>query len=182
AYGAGTRVELFALMIPIAFGSTLIPLIGQNWGAEEYDRIRRIRFLAHRFGVIFGLITVILLWPLAPAIARFFSDDPAVIPFLVRFIRIVPIGSGILNVSVYVSMSLNAVGKPVQAALLGFIRAFVFLIPMAWIGAHMFGMTGMYTGLALGPVAAGIIALYFGNRIFARAIAARTMGKKNVNS
>ena len=177
AYGAGTRIELFSIMIPIAFGSTLLPLIGQNWGAGKYDRVTRTRFVANRFGILTGIISVAVLWPLAPLLAGLFSNDPRVVPHLITFVRIVPIGSGMLNICIYIGMSLNAIGKPVDSALLSVIRAFVFVIPFAWIGAYFFGVSGMFTGLAAGPVAGGILALSWGNRIYSKALAERSVSR-----
>jgi Na+-driven multidrug efflux pump len=40
ACSAASRIEMFAFMIPMALGVSLVPFVGQNYGANRLDRVK----------------------------------------------------------------------------------------------------------------------------------------------
>jgi len=55
AAGAASRIEMFAFMVPMTLGVSLVPFVGQNFGARRLDRVGEgIRF-AYRFSLFYGL-------------------------------------------------------------------------------------------------------------------------------
>ena len=55
AFGVGTRIESIAMIGSMALSSVIIPFIGQNYGANNFDRIKT----ASRFILCFALIGVV---------------------------------------------------------------------------------------------------------------------------
>lgn len=159
AVGAGTRVESFALMVILALGASLIPFIGQNWGAGKFDRVHLAQTYSNRFTFWWGLLCVIVFLLIAAPIARLFSQDPDVVDGIINYLWIVPVGYGLQGISLLVSASFNAVNRPLAAASLSLIRMFVLYIPLAYFGGQLFGLRGLFAGISLANVIAGIIAL-----------------------
>ena len=72
----------------MAMGSTLVPIIGQNWGAKRVDRVREVWVKTSSYGVIYGVSCFLLSFPLAAPAARCFSSDPEVVELMSLYIQI----------------------------------------------------------------------------------------------
>ena len=85
--GAHTKLEGFAFLPVICFSQALSTFVGQNLGAEQYDRTRK----GVRFGVICGTIMAeiygVVAWLFAPNLISIFNDSPAVLDFGSRHMR-----------------------------------------------------------------------------------------------
>ena len=53
---------------------------------------------------------------------------------------------------------LNVLRKPLYAATLAILQMFVLMIPMAYLGAQWYGLTGIFGALTLANIIAGTIA------------------------
>jgi Na+-driven multidrug efflux pump len=56
AFGVAGRIEMFAFMIPMTVGMSLIPFVAQNFGAGRMDRVRTAYKVTTVFALCFGLI------------------------------------------------------------------------------------------------------------------------------
>ena len=165
AWGAGSRVSHFVLIPVFALGSGLVPFVGQNWGAERYDRVRQARRYAYRFAFFWGLAMVAVLHFGAQAIAGVFSDDGAVVGKIVDYLWIVPLGYGMMGVFFMTEETLNAIGRPAVATATTAIHMFVLYAPLAYAGTWFGNMTGLLAGVAAADIAAGFIGVVFVHRL-----------------
>ena len=85
--GAHTKLEGFAFLPVICFSQALSTFVGQNLGAEQYDRTRK----GVRFGVICGTIMAeiygVVAYLFAPNLISIFNDSPAVLDYGSRHMR-----------------------------------------------------------------------------------------------
>lgn len=165
AVGTGTRVQAFALLVVAALCSILVPFIGQNSGAGRTDRAELARHWANRFSFVWGLFCLVVFLVVARGVARLFSDDPQVVRNIVLYLSIVPIGFGLQGISMVISAALNAVNRPLSAAALNLVRMFALYVPLTFVGSRWFAMEGLFGGVALANVLAGIISLLWMRRI-----------------
>ncbi len=159
AWGAGSRVTMFTLIPVFALCSGLVPFIGQNWGAEQFDRVARARKYGYIFAAFWGILALAVLHVAAEPIARLFSDETGVIREIVRYLWIMPIGYatvGILNVT---EETLNAIGKPVIASVQTLVYMFGFYLPFGMLGSHLHALTGLLSGLAAADVLGGMVGM-----------------------
>ncbi len=166
-YGVSTRIEFFSLSVLRALSVVLAPFVGQNLGANKLHRvIAGIRY-SKRFSLVWGAAMYILLAAAARPIASIFSDNPQVISIIVLYLRIVPLGYGLQGVLVLCAASMNVLNKPIQAAALAIAQMFVFYIPLAYLGSHLYEAKGVFGALALAYMGAGIAAHFVLNRFLA---------------
>ena len=165
ATGAGGRIEIFAFMIPMCLGVSLVPFVGQNFGAGRLDRVREARKLSMGFAAIFGLLTYAMFFFGAPLFARFFSNDPEVIAILSHYLRIVGFGHGMMEVHRYAGFFLNAIHKPIHAMGVNMLRILVLLIPFAVVGEMLFGLDGVFWGRMFADVIAGVMGVAWSGTI-----------------
>lgn len=168
AMGVASRIEMFAFMVPMTVGMSLIPFVAQNYGAGRIDRIRSARkgtmWFALLYGVFIGLVFILF----APAMARIFSTDRVVVDVLCSYIYTTCMGYGMLEVHRYAGFIVTGAHYPLQASLLNVIRVLVLLIPLALIGGHLFLLRGIFFARLASDLLAGLIGIWWSGRMLAR--------------
>ena len=163
-YGVGTRLEAVSLMIVYALSSTLPMFIGQNLGAKKLDRVYRAIQIAFRFVLVLQLAIYVVLLFSAGLIAGLFSNEQSVIETITLYLWIVPISYGLSGVVVLVNVSMNVLGRPRLALYINIVRLTIFYFPLAYLGAHYFGLKGLFVGIAVGNCGAFLIAVVLLNK------------------
>ena len=146
-----TNAILLAVIIGISQGSQ--PIIGFNYGARKYSRVRNIYKLAITCNLVISAIGFILFqfFP-RQIISLFGTGDAAYFEFSIRFMRIFLFMVIVNGVQLLSSNFFSAIGKPVKGLLLSMTRQVIFLIPLVLILPVFMGLDGI---LYAGPVADG---------------------------
>lgn len=164
--GMGIVNSIVTLMIMPIFGINqgVQPIIGYNYGARKYDRVKE----AYKLAVIFATVIVIIGWILTRVwpeqlVYLFNRTDTELINFgtlaLRRFMMFLPfIGFQIVSSNYF-----QAVGKPRHSALLGLSRQVLILIPALLILPTFFGLNGV---ISAGPLADAVSTVVTGIFIF----------------
>lgn len=156
AYGAGTRIQALATLVFNAIAIGLVPVIGQNWGADLTDRVVSALKLSERTAIAWGAASWGLLFAASPWIASTMVEGAETIDALVLFLTIVPIGYAGTGVFIVGVSSLNALDYPVHAAALSITRSFFLTAPLAWIGSYFFGLAGIFGSIVVGNAVVAI--------------------------
>ena len=153
---------LLHVAVPASFTNML------NCGAGNPARAKAALLLCMRFALLFQLGVYALTWLLAPFIADLFSDHPQVVRLIVLYLHLVPIGYGFQGMVMLLASALNGVRASAVSLLINGIRLFVFLLPGAWLGAKLGGEQGIYLGMLLANLAAGLLAWGYARHRFER--------------
>jgi len=159
ATGAAGRIEMFAFMVPMALGISLTPFVSQNFGAGRMDRVRQAQKVATRFAIGYGGVVAVVFFLAAPWLAAAFTDDPKVTATLVSYIRIISFGYGMMEVHRYCGFFLTGMHKPISATVLNAVRVLVLLIPLSFLGAHFWGVVGVFGGRLATDIIVGIVGI-----------------------
>lgn len=145
-----TNALLLAVVIGISQGSQ--PIIGFNYGARQYGRVRGIYRLAIGCNLAVSLVGF-LLFQFCPRqiISIFGSGDALYFEFAVRFMRIFLFMVLVNGVQMLSSSFFSAIGKPVKGLVLSMTRQVLFLIPLLLLLPALLG--GIDGILFAGPVA-----------------------------
>ncbi len=157
-FGVASRIEGFGMAVVYALSTGMSPFVGQNFGAGKIDRIAKGISLARMFSLAWGMLLAVIFWICARPVAAWFNDDPQVLESAVQYLWIVPFSLGLRSIHQIIWTSLNVLGRPWDSLILEFLLAFALWIPFAWIGALMYGTAGLYWGLTLANIIAGVIA------------------------
>lgn len=160
AIAAGQKIESFGTIVSMAISVAIVPIIGQNFGARQYDRVLETRSIIIRVAVYYGLILFAVAVPFGEFFASVFSSDPVVIELAGTYLKIMFIGSIGLNQYNWMSECFNAVGKPKSSLVINVLGTLFVIIPAVFIGANTYGFTGMISGLAIGQIIVGIFAIW----------------------
>ena len=164
--GMGIVSSIMTLFLMPLFGLNqgLQPIIGYNYGARKYDRVK----IALKKGIIvavsiatFGFIITRLI-P-GPMVSLFSKNDTALTVFGVKAMTINLFFLPIIGFQVVASNYFQATGKPIKAAFLGLSRQVLILIPALLILPKYFGIDGV---LGAGPVADLMSAILTGTLLY----------------
>ncbi len=158
AFGIGTRVEALALVGVLALSNAITAFVGQNWGAEQCDRIREATRFGMVFALIWGSVMWIVLWLCRYPLAGLFSEAPTIISVSAYFFALAPLGYSGFGVTVVVSAVYIGLRQPFPASKLTGFRLFVFGLPLSALVAWVAGLPGLFGGMALGNTLAAIVA------------------------
>lgn len=164
-FGVAVRLETFVLIPAMALGAGIGPLAGQNFGAGNHARMDEIVKQASLFCVGFGLIASVAMIVFAHPIAAMFTDDQLAYDFAVMFMQTVPYGYVALFYMQVMGSIFNAVGKPVQALILNVVKSFLLVLPLIALGRYFAGPQGMFCGVAMAHIMAGLIMLWMVRRM-----------------
>jgi putative MATE family efflux protein len=159
ACGAAGRIEMFAFVIPMALGMSLMPFVSQNYGAARLDRIREAITVSTRFALLYGGATALVFFLGAPLLAAIFSDDPEVSGIMIMHIRIISFGFGMMETHRYCGFVLTGLHRPLHTTLLNAIRVLGLLIPLSYLGARLGGIQGVFWGRLATDIIVGSIGL-----------------------
>jgi len=158
AFSAGVRIEHCVVIPVLALGASLIPFLGQNWGAARYDRVRKGLRIAFGTCLSWGAFCAIALAAFSGTLAPLFSRDESVVRMLILYLNIVPAAMAFRGISHSICSGLNAMGHSLHSTAATALRLFGLQLPLALLGSHLAGFFGLLLGVVCGEVlAAGAI-------------------------
>jgi len=161
AIGISTKIEMFAFFPLMALGSVLVPFVGQNLGAKKIDRIQDGISFSNKFVMLLGLFIFIIFRIFNRELAMMFDDSTKVISIVSSYLIIVSVGYGFLGISAIGGSIFNALNKPLNAALLNFIRMILIFVPLTYIGSVSGGLNGIFIGIVTTFILSGTIAFFW---------------------
>lgn len=161
AYGSDVAVSAMGIVFAVVtmiimpvFGINqgAQPIIGYNFGAERFDRVKKTletAILAASSVTVLGFAISVLL---PYQIAHLFIDDKMegsreLIPVAAHAVRICTIMLPIVGFQIVSAGYFQAVGKPIQAMTLMLSRQLILLIPAVLILPRFFGLDGVWASL-----------------------------------
>jgi putative MATE family efflux protein len=148
AMSAVSSIAMLFLMPVFGINQGVQPIIGYNYGARKFDRVKEAlkqAIIAATVVVTLGFV-ITRLFP-EQMIAVFNTKDEALIAFGSHALKIFLICMPIIGFQVVSSNYFQAVGKPLQSALLSLSRQVLLLIPAILILPRFFGLEGLlYAG------------------------------------
>ena len=134
------------------------PIIGYNYGAKQYERVKealRLASLGATALVTLGWITT-RLFP-GQLISLFGRSDAELMDLGKQAMRLALYLFPIVGIQVVGSGYFQAVGKPHKAAFLSLSRQLLLLIPALLILPRFFGLTGVFISLPVSDVASTLL-------------------------
>jgi len=166
---------LNSIIIGIAAGSQ--PILGYNYGAGKYDRVKKTLKCVLGLSVIISTIAFILFQTIPDKLISIFGSgnelymDFACVAFRTYLMLVICNG-----VQIPSGIFFQAIGKSAKSAILSLSRQILFLIPAMVIFGSMFGLIGV---LYAGPFADGLAFIISGILII---VEMKHLGKGKVKS
>lgn len=138
------KLQTFLYLPANGFVQGMRPLVGFNFGAGEYKRVRKIYdIVLCMSGAIMAAGTIICL-ALPGQLMGLFTDNPETIRTGETALRIISAGFLVSAVSVTSSGALEGMGKGTPSLIISLSRYIVVIIPAAFILSRIFGAVGVW--------------------------------------
>ena len=158
AWAIATRLEFFSIVAVLALTMALPPMVGRFRGAGDLDSIRRVVGIAVRFVLLWQLGIAVLWLLLSFFLPGLISRDADVAGLLTDYLRLAPWSYAALGTCMLMVSVCNALGMPLRALVIAVLRLFACYLPALWLGAQLGGMTGLFVGVLVGNILAGVSA------------------------
>lgn len=155
-FGVATRIEAVAAMSLFALSGSIGPFVGQNWGANRFERVRAGMRAAYRFSLAWGLGAALVMALWGGEVAAWVNPEAAVVAVAALYLLIVPLSYGPWGLLMMASASFNALGKPVPSTIISFTRMFVVYVPLAILLNDHYGYAGIFAATALSNTLMGV--------------------------
>ena len=152
AFGAVTRVDMFAIMPAMSISMAVATLTGQNLGAGKPQRVKKVfqggLLLISSITLFISLIAFFL----SSLILTLFGlgNDARVMEVGINYLKIVGACYVVFSIGFVSNGVINGAGHTLVTMMFSFLSLWVFRIPLAWsLSRTGLGITGIWIGIAL---------------------------------
>lgn len=157
AMGIITSVSMLIFMPIFGIGQGAQPILGFNYGARKYDRVKQTLKLSV-IGATSVMILGFLMVELFPvALMTLFSKDPELIQIGSNGMRIFLMMLPVIGFQVTAVNYFQATGKPRKSLFLSLSRQLIFLVPMIYILPKFLGLTGVWLAAPVSDLASSVL-------------------------
>ena len=160
-FSLASRIETMLAMVIWALSMSIAPFVGQNWGANEFGRVRKSLRTAHFFALGWGLFSFIILAGLGPFAVAAVNNDSNVVEAAFIYLLIAPIGIGFMGVLSNSTNSFNALGQPKPPLIISVVQTIFVSLPLAVLGNYLFGFPGIFIGGTIAMILSSVVAFYW---------------------
>lgn len=156
-FGIIFRVLSFVFMPMMGIAQGAQPILGYNFGAKRFDRVKKSLGLANRSAslIAMGGFLIFIVFP-AP-ILKIFSNDPKLIAMGTSAVRMLVIGLPLVGYQAIGTSLFQALGRARPAVFLAFSRQVLFLIPLVIIMSHIYGLRGVWLSFPAADISSFIV-------------------------
>lgn len=157
AHGIFTRVVTLIALFIVGLTQGMQPIVGYNHGACRYDRVQRALLLTLLAGTAVSTAGVIACELFPHAIARAFTDEPTLIGYTVRALRIAPAAFALVGGQIVLNNFFQSIGRGKTAAVLSTTRQLLFFVPCVLIFPKFWGQYGVWVSFPVADLLAVVV-------------------------
>lgn len=164
ASGIVMKVNSIILAIIIGIMQGMQPIVGFNYGAKKYDRVKAVYKLVIICELCITLCGLFVFQAFPRQVLSLFGsgeDQELYFKFAVKFMRTFLIFLPLSGIQMISSNFFSAIGKPVKGALLSLTRQVFLLIPMMLILPLFFALNGLMYSAPVSDLTAFAIVMFF---------------------
>ncbi len=160
----GIVFSITSLIALFTFGMAagMQPLIGYNYGAKNYKRVKKIFYYACFSTVailLFGVFAIIMFSENISSL--FCRNDPELIKLSAHGLRIFVFMYPLVGFQILGTRYFQSIGKGLHSVMIGLSRQLFIFIPVLYILSGMFGVEGVWFSSPLAEVLASTVTMIF---------------------
>ena len=163
-FGIIFSVISFVFMPIIGIAQGAQPILGFNYGARQFQRVKDCLRLANKSATIIACVGFVVFMAFPGQILKVFSYDEELIAMGTTATRYLAFAFPLIGYQVIGASLFQAIGKAKPAIFLAFSRQVLFLIPMVIILSKLFGLTGVWLSFPASDVTSFIVTLFMVRR------------------
>lgn len=157
AMGYVTKTAGLIFSVGLGIGQGFQPVVGFNYGAKKYDRVRQASIFTFIFStVLLGGISLVC-FVFAPEIMYIFGESNEVVELGEVALKMFCVSMLVFPVSVVATMLFQSIGKSVSALILSCLQNGLLLIPMYYILPIYFDFLGIQVARPLAYILSAFV-------------------------
>lgn len=161
SFGIVSSISMLILMVTFGISQGTQPIIGYNYGAGNYARVKKTFKLATAFNVSLGLIGSLLAVFMPTLLAKIFTQDPHLIQVSSTAISVEIMAMWAVGFQITSVQFFQSIGKAWRAMILSFSRQALFLIPLLLVLPHFYGVVGVWAASPVADVLSATLSIVF---------------------
>jgi len=138
------KIFMFIFSIILGVGQGYQPVVGYNYGARKYDRVRTAFFFTLKVTTAIMMACAVAGFAAAAAAMRLFiAADPEVVAIGAKALRLQCLTMPILTLGVMCNMTFQSIGKSWTATFLSSLRQGVYFLPLILVLPRLLGLIGV---------------------------------------
>ena len=179
AMGIAMKANMLVIFVQLGLAMGIQPLIGYNYGARNFDRMKSVMKFAMLCVVVAGCTLTGIYFVFTRQIINVFINDPQVIETGIMLLRALMCSGPFIGIMFVFNFAFQAMGKAIPALALAASRQGFIFLPMIFILNAIFHLDGVIFAQPIADFCALFMALgmflYMGKR-FERTERPRTNG------
>ncbi|KDR95430.1 putative efflux protein, MATE family [Peptoclostridium litorale DSM 5388] len=169
-YGSDYAVGAMSIMISIAmmflmpvFGINqgAQPIIGFNYGAAKYDRVKSALYKSIGSATLLSVVGAIAVQSAPASLMRIFTPDADIISIGTGGMKILMLMLPVIGFQIVASNFFQAIGKAKVSLFLSLLRQVIILIPLLLILPAKLGLFGVWVSYPISDMLSSLITLVF---------------------
>ena len=138
-----TKVFMLIFAVVIGYGQGYQPVVGYNFGAKRFDRVKSAFKFTLKVGTILLTVLAVVGFIFSPTIIKSFINERKVIEIGTHALRFQCLAMPFMTIGVMANMTFQCVGKPWMSTFLSSCRQGIYFLPLILILPRIFGITGV---------------------------------------
>lgn len=161
ALGMAMRISDFTFMPIMGLSNGLLPIIGFNFGTQNFKRLWRSVKLATWSLVLLLFIFTLIIELFTPQLIGIFSNDPELIAATVPAMRIILSTIVLFGPNMLFITTFQGLSRGKMALILSLLRQFLLFIPLIYIMPYLFGLYGAWWALPISDFLSFVLIISF---------------------
>ena len=158
AYGIANRIGFVFVIVAMGVNQGMQPIAGYNYGAQNYDRLRKVVKLAISCATVVCTLGFLVAMFAAHPCARLFTKDESLMNLASTAIRMMMMMFPIVGFQIVVTSFFQSIGKAKVSMFLSLSRQLLFLVPALAIFSEIWGLWGIWSAMPFSDALASIVA------------------------
>ena len=159
AYGIANRVVMLLIMVIQGLNQGMQPIVGYNFGAKQYDRVRKALYMTIGCGMTISTLGFLACQIFPEGIASLFvdsakgGDETLMIAAASQAMRIIVTMFPLVGFQIVAAAFFQYIGHAKLAIFVSMTRQMLFLLPLLWIIPRYMGATGVWMSMPIADCA-----------------------------
>lgn len=158
-FGIVIKVFMLTLMPIIGIKQGIQPIVGYNYGANEFARVKKTISLSNYIVTAICVISTVIVFLVPEQIMQVFSNDPQLTEMGVTALKISFLMMPFIGYQVVATALLQSLGKSKGSLIVTLSRQIIFLPPLAIILPWFFGLNGIWISFPISDFLACVVAV-----------------------
>lgn len=155
-FGLYFKLQTFINMPSSGVVQGMRPIIGFNYGAEDYKRVRQCISYSLKIVALIMVVGTIGVIGFPDLLLGIFDADKELLEFGIPAFRVIGLSFIFSAVGIVCAGVFEAMGQGKNSLLISLLRQFVIILPLGWVLSRFMGAIGIWITF---PIAEGIAAL-----------------------